>query len=327
MKPRTPPLNSILVSWIGHADLKAAQGDPGAGLGPIAQAVAFKPFARIVLLSDAPADRTQGYRDWLQARTEAVLELCPVTLSSPTHFGEIYQAARQVLRELIVDPAPALTIHLSPGTPAMAAVWIILAKTRFPAELIQSSAAHGVEVANVPFDLAAEFLPDLLQQADRRLSALSAGAPPVRAEFSQILHRSAVMQRLLQRAAKVALRSVPVLIEGKSGTGKELLARAIHAASPRWDQPFVAVNCGAIPAELVESELFGHEKGAFTGAVRERKGVFETASGGTLFLDEIGELPLIAQVKLLRVVQEQMLTRVGATQPVAVKARIIDSTR
>lgn len=326
MKPRTPPLNSILVSWIGHADLKAAQGDPGAGLGPIAQAVAFKPFARIVLLSDAPADRTQGYRDWLQARTEAVLELCPVTLSSPTHFGEIYQAARQVLRELIVDPAPALTIHLSPGTPAMAAVWIILAKTRFPAELIQSSAAHGVEVANVPFDLAAEFLPDLLQQADRRLSALSAGAPPVRAEFSQILHRSAVMQRLLQRAAKVALRSVPVLIEGKSGTGKELLARAIHAASPRWDQPFVAVNCGAIPAELVESELFGHEKGAFTGAVRERKGVFETASGGTLFLDEIGELPLIAQVKLLRVVQDQMVTRVGSTQPVAVKARIIAAT-
>ena len=329
MKPRTPPLNSILVSWIGHADLKAAQGDPGAGLGPIAQAVAFKPFARIVLLSDAPVDRTQSYRDWLQARTEAVLEWRPVTLSSPTHFGEIYQAARQVLRELIVEPAPApaLTLHLSPGTPAMATVWIILAKTRFPAELIQSSAAYGVKVANVPFDLAAEFLPDLLQQADRRLGELSAGEPPVRAEFSQILHHSAVMQRLLQRAAKVALRSVPVLIEGESGTGKELLARAIHAASPRRDQPFVAVNCGAIPAELVESELFGHEKGAFTGAVRERKGVFETASGGTLFLDEIGELPLIAQVKLLRVVQEQMLTRVGATQPVAVKARIIDSTR
>ena len=318
----------ILVSWIGLTDLKAAEGDVGAGIGPIAQAVAFKEFARIVLLSNSPADRTQRYLEWLGPRTGAVLDLRPFTLSSPMHFGEIYRAARQVLSELTAgpSPAPALTIHLSPGTPAMAAVWIILAKTRFPAELIQSSAAHGVEVATVPFDLAAEFLPDMLHQADRRLGDLIAGEPPARAEFSAIVHRSAVMQRLLARAAKVALRSVPVLIEGESGTGKELLARAIHAASPRREQPFIAVNCGAIPAELVESELFGHEKGAFTGAVRERKGVFEAAEGGTLFLDEVGELPLIAQVKLLRVLQEQTLTRVGATQPVPVKARIIAAT-
>jgi transcriptional regulator with GAF, ATPase, and Fis domain len=314
-----------LVSWIGHADLKAAAGEAGAGLGPIAQAVGFKDFARVVLLSDAPADRTQRYRDWLQQRTRAVLDFRPVTLSSPMHFGEIYQAARQVLVDLTTDPAtaPTLTIHLSPGTPAMAAVWLLLAKTRFPAELIQSSAAHGVEEATVPFDIAAEFLPDVLQQADRRLNALSAGEAPERAEFSAIIYRSAVMDRLVTRAQKVALRSVPVLIEGESGTGKELLARAIHAASPRRDRPFIAVNCGAIPAELVESELFGHEKGAFTGAVRERKGVFEAADGGTLFLDEVGELPLIAQVKLLRVVQEQTLTRVGAAQPVRVNARII----
>jgi transcriptional regulator with GAF, ATPase, and Fis domain len=179
----------------------------------------------------------------LQQRTGAVLDFRPVTLSSPIHFGEIYQVARQVLAELTADPAtvPALTIHLSPGTPAMAAVWLLLAKTRFPAELIQSSAAHGVEVATVPFDIAAEFLPALLQQADRRLSALSAGKPPARAEFSAIVYRSAVMDRLVARAHKVALRSVPVLIEGESGTGKELLARAIHAASPRRDRPFIAV--------------------------------------------------------------------------------------
>ncbi len=318
----------ILVSWIGHADLKAAEGEAGASIGPIAQAVAFKDFARIVLLGDSPADRTQRYLEWLKARTRAALDLRPCTLSSPMHFGDIYRAARQVLSELTADPspAPALTIHLSPGTPAMAAVWIILAKTRFPAELIQSSAAHGVQIATVPFDIAAEFLPDVLHQADRRLGALSAGEPPARPEFSAIVYRSAVMDRLLARAQKVALRSVPVLIEGESGTGKELLARAIHAASPRREQPFIAVNCGAIPVELVESELFGHEKGAFTGAARERKGVFEAADGGTLFLDEVGELPLAAQVKLLRVLQEQTLTRVGATQPIRVNARIIAAT-
>lgn len=109
-----------MVSWIGHADLKAAAGQAGAGLGPIAQAVGFKDFARVVLLSDAPADRTQRYRDWLQQRTRAVLDFRPVTLSSPIHFGEIYQAARQVLVDLTAESAtaPALTIHLSPGTPS-----------------------------------------------------------------------------------------------------------------------------------------------------------------------------------------------------------------
>ncbi len=325
-KPLRP--EPTLVSWIGHTDLKAAEGDVGAGIGPIAQAAAFKHFARIVLLGDYPEDRMRGYLDWLRTRTRAALDLRPCTLSSPMHFGDIYRAARQVLSELTADPspAPALTIHLSPGTPAMAAVWIILAKTRFPAELIQSSAAHGVQIATVPFDIAAEFLPDVLHQADRRLGALSAGEPPARPEFGAIVYRSGVMHRLLQRAQKVALRSVPVLIEGESGTGKELLARAIHAASPRRERPFIAVNCGAIPAELVESELFGHDKGAFTGAARERKGVFEAADGGTLFLDEVGELPLAAQVKLLRVLQEQTLTRVGATRPIRVNARIIAAT-
>jgi DNA-binding NtrC family response regulator len=325
-KPKSSSMPSLLVSWIGQTDLNAAQGDATVGVGPIAQAAAFKDFSRIVLLSNYPADQTQIYLDWLRQRTTAPLDLRPCRLSSPMHFGEIYQAARQVLSELTTEPAPTLTLHLSPGTSAMAAVWIILAKTRFPAELIQSSRDHGVEIASVPFDIAAEFLPDLLHQADRRLGDLSAGAPPARAEFSQILHRSAVMQRLLQRAVKVALRSVPVLIEGESGTGKELLAKAIHAASPRRNQPFIAINCGAIPAELVESELFGHKKGAFTGAMQDRQGVFEAAGEGTLFLDEVGELPLAAQVKLLRVLQERSFTRVGTTQALPVKARIIAAT-
>jgi transcriptional regulator with PAS, ATPase and Fis domain len=134
------------------------------------------------------------------------------------------------------------------------------------------------------------------------------------------------MDRVIGRAKRAAIRSYPVLIEGESGTGKELLAKAIHTASPRRGNPLRIMNCGAIPTELVESELFGHEKGAFTGATQARPGYFEDADEGTLFLDEIGELPLIAQVKLLRILQDDEVTRVGSTKPRRVNVRIIAAT-
>ena len=124
----------------------------------------------------------------------------------------------------------------------------------------------------------------------------------------------------------MAPRSVPVLIQGESGTGKELLARAIHRASPRRDRPFLAVNCGAIPAELAESELFGHEKGAFTGADRARVGYFEAADGGSLFLDEVGELSMLAQVKFLRILQDGKVLAVGSRSHRDVDVRIIAAT-
>jgi DNA-binding NtrC family response regulator len=131
------------------------------------------------------------------------------------------------------------------------------------------------------------------------------------------------MRRLVARARRVALRSVPALIEGESGTGKELLARALHYASPRARGPFVAVNCGAIAESLVESELFGHEKGAFTGAHSARPGHFREAHGGTLFLDEVAELPRAAQVKLLRTLQQGEVLAVGSSRPVPVDVRIV----
>ena len=156
---------------------------------------------------------------------------------------------------------------------------------------------------------------------DERLEQLTAGLPPEAPEFADIIHRSRVMARVIAKARRVAPRSVSVLIEGESGTGKELLARAIHNASPRRDQEFKAVNCGAIPAELVESELFGHEKGSFTGADRRKTGYFEAADDGTLFLDEVGELSPPAQVKLLRVLQEKEVLRVGSPTPFKVDVR------
>jgi DNA-binding NtrC family response regulator len=144
--------------------------------------------------------------------------------------------------------------------------------------------------------------------------------------FRDIVTRSPRMQAVLRTAGKAATSVIPVLIAGQSGVGKELIARAIHGSGERRAKPFVAVNCGAIPDNLVESILFGHEKGAFTGATDRHTGKFVEASGGTLFLDEVGELPPAAQVKLLRAIQEGEVEPVGARKPVKVDARIISAT-
>src|SRR6266700_2821516 len=147
-----------------------------------------------------------------------------------------------------------------------------------------------------------------------------------RLTFADIITRSETMAAVLRTAQKAAASSIPVLIEGESGVGKELFARAIHGSGERKSKPFVAVNCGAIPDNLVESILFGHEKGAFTGATERHMGKFVEATGGTLFLDEVGELPPAAQVKLLRAVQEGEVEPVGARKPVKVDVRLISAT-
>lgn len=144
--------------------------------------------------------------------------------------------------------------------------------------------------------------------------------------FGSIIGNSPGMMRIYDMVNQVAKTTTNVLISGESGTGKELIARAIHDISERSDRPFVVVNCGGIPDTLIESEFFGHVKGAFTGAVAEKKGLFEAAHTGTIFLDEIGELPLMLQVKLLRVVQETMVKPVGGTKEIEVDVRIISAT-
>ena len=144
--------------------------------------------------------------------------------------------------------------------------------------------------------------------------------------FSEIVGKSEALQRVFDIVNKVADTSANVLIQGESGTGKELIARSIHFNSGRGDKPFLAVNCGALPESLLESELFGHTKGSFTGAIADKVGLFRSVAGGTLFLDEVGEMPQSLQVKLLRALQEHEVTPVGASHPVKFDARIITAT-
>ncbi|MFO1303741.1 MAG: sigma 54-interacting transcriptional regulator [Burkholderiales bacterium] len=170
---------------------------------------------------------------------------------------------------------------------------------------------------------------ELLQKVASAIK-LSGGDPGRNAADEEwregIITRSPLMEDLLRQAKLVADSGASILIHGESGTGKELLARAIHRASPRRDKPFVAVNCGAIPGDLLESELFGHARGAFTGAVQAHKGLFQAADGGTLLLDEIGDMPLALQVKLLRALQEGEVRPVGSTQAIPVDVRVISAT-
>ena len=171
---------------------------------------------------------------------------------------------------------------------------------------------------------------ELLHQIERALT-LHGGATTQMAGVGQlwredIVTRSSLMEDLLAKAQRVAAGDASILIQGESGSGKELLARAIHRASPRANQPFVAINCGAIPETLLESELFGHMKGSFTGAIADQRGLFVAADKGTLFLDEIGDMPLPLQVKLLRVIETREVRPIGATRSIPFDVRIISAT-
>lgn len=209
--------------------------------------------------------------------------------------------------------------HQRPGIPVI----ILTAHGTIP-DAVKATHAGVFSFLSKPFDSK-----ELLEQI-RKALALGGGSGQASTQGddwrSGIVTRSPALEALLRETWLVAQSEASVLINGESGTGKELLAKAVHQASLRCKKPFLAINCSAIPAELLESELFGHAKGAFTGASTAHEGLFQAADGGTLFLDEIGDMPLVLQAKLLRVLQERQVRPVGSTQSVPVDVRIVSAT-
>jgi two-component system nitrogen regulation response regulator NtrX len=239
-------------------------------------------------------------------------------------FGEKRPAA--VLLDLKLPDGTGLDVlrelqRRSPVTPV-----VVVSGYGSVTDAVEAMRLGAAEYIEKP--VAREQLYDVLDRALAPMPAREAGAKEKGADGARygMVGRSDAMQRVYQLVDMVSPTRARVLISGERGTGKELVARAIHALSPRRDKAFVQMNCAAVPAELVESEMFGHVKGAFTGAVSDRRGTFETADGGTLFLDEIGDMGLVMQAKLLRVLQEGQLTPVGSSKSRSVDVRVLAAT-
>lgn len=314
------------MAWIGDADIGASTQIRLQRLGPIGQALKERKFSHAFLLSSRKKGEAEGYIKWLTAQDfseDTAVKLYPQSLTSPTEFKDIYESVKQtidIINKNFQIVNCSLTFHLSPGTPIMAAVWIFLAKTAYPADLIVSSVPElGIQKVIIPYEITVS--PEYIQQTEK--SSIDS-APQA---FDNIQYQCNAMKTLIKEAHNVApYDKLPILILGESGTGKELFAKAIHKDSSRCQSPFKAINCGAFNKELLQSELFGHEKGAFTGASQQKKGLFEQAKGGTIFLDEIGEMAKDLQVYLLRVIQEKKIMRLGGSEEIEIDVRLIAAT-
>jgi DNA-binding NtrC family response regulator len=312
----------ILVTWVGHTDLHAWKENGNLseaqrkavteivrsikheGVGPIKSLLNQEAFDKVHLLGNYDVQFLQGFSKWLGGKVTCH----PVILESPLDHGEIYKVVDPVLAKLELTAADKLFFHLSPGTPSMAAIWVLLGKSKYPASFFQThyrkeEKQSVVFPTEIPFDISLDYLPQLLREPNRLISQLQGQSPKEIQGFESIIGVSPSMREVVERARRAAIYDVSVLILGESGTGKEMIAEALHRASLRLDKKFFSINCAAISKTLIESELFGYKKGAFTDAKKDHIGLFKQADGGTLFLDEVGECDLDLQAKLLRALQ------------------------
>jgi DNA-binding NtrC family response regulator len=299
--------------------------------GPILSLLQERSFDLVYLLATPNTERnTASTAAELKKRVE--LREVALPLHDPTDYGAILRNLRSVTAAVVEEFSGAeYFISVASGTPQMHACWVLLTTSgEFPARILQVRPPRFV-TADRPLvteiDLTRPEFP-VVRVRDTPVEAPETPTPDIQRVLAELglVADHPKMVAALEQAAALADSNAPILILGATGTGKELFAKFIHRLSGRPQESFVALNCAAIPKDLVESILFGHKRGSFTGALTDQAGKFEQADGGTLFLDELGELPLAAQVKLLRVLQDGLVEPIGAKKPRKVNVRIVAAT-
>lgn len=335
----------ILFSFVGNRDPYNDRGEDE--YGPLLSHLQTVPYNRCYLICTGPEyyERARTVEEIARETTETgKFNFINLDLKSPVDYEEIYTKLKDAL-DRVMEQLPAghteHTVLLDPGTPQMQTVWFLLVKSgHFRARLVQGVpprfAAGVYKVKEV--NLESSVLPDIVLPDNKETGPVISHQPNLK-DFEEspgdrwisgtrlrIIGKSESFLKTFEVAGRYAGYNVNVLIFGETGSGKGIFAQYIHEHSLRREKPMMEINCSAIPDSLVESELFGYVKGSFTGADRDRLGLFRTADGGTVFLDEIGDLPKQIQPKLLKVIEDNVLTPVGADKPVPVDVRIIAAT-
>lgn len=321
---------TILLTFNGNQD----PFTKGSADGPVLSLLKVRnDYSKIVLFhtpdrNDAASRTAEIIKEQIKIEVDTV----ELSISDPTSYREILKSLRPAIRNILDRAGNAFfEILVAPGTSQMHACWLLLAASgEIPATVIhkreEKYVKPGQELVTVIDPLSVEFpriMPNIMME---EIPAISEEELNQSLQKANIIGKNEGIKEAVRRSALAAGTNVPILILGESGTGKELFARFVHMISTKSSGPFITVNCSALPESLAESELFGHVKGAFTGAIRDKKGLFTLAHGGTLFLDEIGDMPLSLQAKLLRVLQDGEIRPVGATDSSKVAVRVISAT-
>lgn len=338
---------NILLTFAGVRDPFNAEMVQGSYTdGPVLSLLKERSFAVIYIfttpntLANARSLQTEIGKHWSDIRTAVVF----IDIPDPTDYESLYLHMfrhSQTILEAHKKDKPLYFIATASGTPQMQTVWFLLCQSGIvPSTLLKITPPRflrpGQKVVS-EIRLALDSFPRLQWPSEndldkaailQRMEKLEAERTEMILEFGnqRMIGKSPTLLAMIDTIRAASKYDSAVLIHGETGTGKEIVARAIHYNSIRKKEPFIVVNCAAIPESLVESELFGHEKGAFTGAVQQQKGKFELADGGSIFLDEIGDMPLPAQAKILRVVQDGEVTRIGSVTPIKTNVRIMAAT-
>ncbi|MGK0269664.1 MAG: transcriptional regulator with PAS, ATPase and Fis domain [Cocleimonas sp.] len=317
---------NTLYTWLGYRDIENMKQEQNAAISSLA-IFNKAPFDRIVIFANTWEESWDKYETWLKKRLSTIqrpsdnIKVYRADVTNAIDYPTIIKHTEKWLSKLS-EESEHLYINLTSGSPAMTAASILVGKGKSNTIFIQSSIDDNVLDVDIPVDFGKAYI----QSAAKNIASKAVAKPLANKAFGNIVANSPVMKSTIKKAKRLSTSELPTLILGETGTGKEVLANAIHAASLRADKPIKIVNCGALPETLVDSILFGHVKGAFTGAEKEHKGLFEQADGGTLFLDEVGELTAETQVKLLRALQQGEITKVGSEQTINVDVRIIAAT-